>query len=264
MEEFRFDDAAIALHRFLWSEYCDWGLEMAKPSLYEGTDEERRRTWTVLVWVLERTLRLLHPIMPFVTEEIWKRFGAGDSIVVASWPEPRPEHRNEDAERRFAFVEDVVTSLRRFRSDHDVSPSRSLSARISVEGPRREALEALAGEVRRLARLESLDVTGGVLDSAGSARLVVEGAEVLVPLMGVLDPAVECERIRRRMLDVDGDAMRAEQKLANEGFVGNAPAEVVEAQRRKLAGLKEERAGLEAQLAELGCTDDTAGSPGER
>jgi valyl-tRNA synthetase len=264
MEEYRFDEAAIALHRFLWSEYCDWGLEMAKPSLYEGTDEERRRTWSVLVWVLERTLRLLHPIMPFVTEEIWKRFGAGDSIVVASWPEPRPEHRNEDAERRFAFVEDVVTSLRRFRSDHEVSPSRSLSARISVEGPRREALEALAGEVRRLARLESLDVTDEVLDSAGSARLVVEGAEVLVPLMGVLDPAVECERIRRRMLDLDGDAMRAEQKLANEGFVGNAPAEVVEAQRRKLAGLKEERAGLEAQLVELGCSDDTAGSPAER
>ncbi|HEV8681335.1 MAG TPA: valine--tRNA ligase [Actinomycetota bacterium] len=264
MEEYRFDAAAIALHRFLWSEYCDWGLEMAKPALYEGTDDRRTSTWGVLAWVLERTLRLLHPIMPFVTEEIWQRFEAGESIVVAPWPEPHWEHRDEDAERRVSFVEEVVSSLRRFRSDHDVSPSRSISARVIVEGDRREALESLAGEVRRLARLDALDITDETLDSRGSARLVVQGAEVLVPLAGVLDPAVECERIRRRLLDLDGDTVRAEQKLANEGFLAKAPAEVVEAERRKLEGLKEERAGLDAQLVELGCADDAAGSPGER
>jgi valyl-tRNA synthetase len=263
IEEYRFDDAAVALHRFLWSEYCDWGLEMAKPTLYEGTDEERRRTWAVLAWVLERTLRLLHPIMPFVTEEIWQRFGLGDSIVVATWPEAWPEHRDEDSERRFSFVEELVTSLRRFRSDHDVPASRALAATVSVGGDHREALEALAGEVRRLARLETLDVTQESLDPAGAARLVVQGAEVLVPLAGVLDPAVECGRIRRRLLDLDGDAVRVEQKLANEGFLANAPADVVEAQRRKLTGLKEERAALSAQLAELGCADETTGSPDE-
>jgi valyl-tRNA synthetase len=263
IEEYRFDDAGVALHRFLWSEYCDWGLEMAKPTLYEGTDEERRRTWAVLAWVLERTLRLLHPIMPFVTEEIWQRFGGGDSIVVATWPEARPEHRDEDSERRFSFVEELVTSLRRFRSDHDVPASRALTATVSVGGDHREALEALAGEVRRLARLERLDVTQESLDPAGAARLVVQGAEVLVPLAGVLDPAVECDRIRRRLLDLDGDAVRVEQKLANEGFLANAPADVVEAQRRKLTGLKEERAALSAQLAELGCADETTGSPDE-
>jgi valyl-tRNA synthetase len=122
----------------------------------------------------------------------------------------------------------------------------------------------LAEEVRRLARLETLDVTDEAIDAVGSARLVVQGAEVLVPLAGVLDPAVECERIRRRLLDLDGDAVRAEQKLANEAFLAKAPAEVVEAERRKLAGVKEERAGLEAQLAELGCRDETAGLPSER
>jgi valyl-tRNA synthetase len=263
MEEYRFDDVATSLHRFLWSEYCDWGLEVAKPALYQGTDEERRRTWAVLAWVLERTLRLLHPIMPFVTEEVWQRFDRGESIVVAPWPEARPEHRNEDAERRFSFVEEVVTSLRRFRSDHDVPASRALTARVSVAGERREALVALEEEVRRLARLEALEVTEEALDPAGSARLLVQGAEVLVPLAGVLDPAVECERIRRRLLDLDGDAVRAEQKLANEGFLSNAPAEVVEAQRRKLASLKEERAALAAQLAELGCADEGTGSAEE-
>jgi valyl-tRNA synthetase len=265
MEEYRFDDSALALHRFLWSEYCDWGLEMAKPSLYEGTPEDRRRTWAVLVWILERTLRLLHPIMPFVTEEIWQRFGVGESVVVAPWPEGHPEHRDEDAERRFSFVEDVVTSLRRFRSDHNVPPTRTLTARIGVEDERREALESLAAEVRRLARLESLEVTGeaGALDPTGSARLVVQGTEVVVPLAGVLDPSVECERIRRRLLDLDGDTVRAERKLANEGFLSKAAAHVVDAERRKLEDLKEERAALEAQLAQLGCTDDATTQPAE-
>jgi valyl-tRNA synthetase len=265
MEEYRFDDAALALHRFLWSEYCDWGLEMAKPSLYEGTPEDRRRTWSVLAWILERTLRLLHPIMPFVTEEVWQRFGGGESVVVAPWPEGHPEHRDEDAERRFSFVEDVVTSLRRFRSDHNVPASRTLTARIGAEGERREALESLAGEVRRLARLETLEMASepGALESSGSARLVVQGTELMVPLAGVLDPSVECERIRRRLLDLDGDTVRAERKLANEAFVSKAAADVVEGERRKLERLKEERAALEAQLSELGCTDEVTTQPAE-
>jgi valyl-tRNA synthetase len=265
MEEYRFDDAAQALHRFLWSEYCDWALEMAKPSLYEGTPDDRRRTWAVLAWVLERTLRLLHPIMPFITEEIWQRFGAGESIVVAPWPDGHAEYRDQDAERRFSFVQDVVTSLRRFRSDHSVAPSRTLSARVTADGERREALDALAGEVRRLARLERLEVAAepGAADATGSARLVVQGAEVLVPLAGVLDPSVECERIRRRLLDLDGDAARAEGKLANEAFVSKAAADVVAAERRKLERFKEERATLEEQLSELGCTDDVTTQPAE-
>jgi valyl-tRNA synthetase len=255
MEEYRFDDAAVALHRFLWAEYCDWGLEMAKPALYEGAQEERVRTWRVLSWVLERTLRLLHPIMPFATEEIWQRFDPGESIVIASWPEPRPEHRDEDAERRFSFVEDVVSALRRFRSDHGVPASLAIAAKVRAEGDRRQSLEALADEVRRLVRLDSLEVTGDASEPAGSARLLVQGAEVLVPLAGVLDSSVECDRIRRRLLDLDGDVEQAERKLANEGFLAKAPADVVEGERRKLAAFVEERMALEAQLDELGCAE---------
>src|SRR5919106_315655 len=113
MEEYRLDDAAVAIHRFLWSELADWGLEMAKPALYEGTDEQRTRVWAVLAWVLERTLRLLHPIMPFVTEEVWQRLGGEGSIMVAPWPDPRPAHRDENAEGRFSFVQDLVVGVPR-------------------------------------------------------------------------------------------------------------------------------------------------------
>jgi valyl-tRNA synthetase len=253
LEGYRFDDAALALYRFLWSEYCDWGLEMEKPRLYEGTAHERTEASAVLAWTLERTLRLLHPIMPFVTEEVWRRFGIAESIVVADWPDPHPEHRDPDAEERLAFAEDVVTAIRTFRSVHGVAPGRALQARVRVDAHRQEILVDLDDEIRRLARLETLELTDLPLDPAGAARLLVDGAEVVIPLHGILDPAAECDRIRKRLRDVDAGAERAKRKLATEGFLTKAPGDVVVAERRKVASLEEERALLESQLAELGC-----------
>jgi valyl-tRNA synthetase len=253
LEGYRFDDAARALYRFLWSEYCDWGLEMEKPRLYEDTAEDRSDAGAMLAWTLERTLRLLHPIMPFVTEEVWRRFGVGESIVVAEWPEPHPEHRDPDAEERLAFAEDVVTAIRTFRSVHGLPPARELRARVRVDPQRREILDDLDDEIRRLARLETLELTDGPLDPAGGARLVVDGAEVVIPLHGILDPRAECDRIRKRLRAVGADSERAKRKLTNEGFLTKAPGDVVVAERRKVASLEEERALLESQLDELGC-----------
>ena len=253
LERYRFDEAARALYRFLWSEYCDWGLEMEKPRLYEGTAEERADAAAVLAWTLERTLRLLHPIMPFVTEEVWRRFGIGGSIVLADWPDAHPEHRDPDAEGRLAFAEGVVTAIRTFRSVHGLPPSRSLEVQVRVEADRGAILADLDGEIRRLARLDSLELTDAPLDPAGAARLMVDGAEVMIPLGGILDPAAECERIRKRLRDVEAHAARAKGKLTNEGFLSKAPGDVVVAERRKVSSLEEERRLLESQLAELGC-----------
>jgi valyl-tRNA synthetase len=253
LEEYRFDEAARALHRFLWSELADWALEMAKPRLYEGTDEQRQDTAEVLAWVLERTLRLLHPIMPFVTEEAWQRLEIGDSIVIAEWPEPRTEHRDDDAERRFSFAEDLVTAVRSFRSGHGLGPGTPLAVRVRVDDERREVLDALREEICRVARIDRLEVLDDGADPSGSARLVVRGAEVLIPLAGVLDAEAECARIRKRLEEVALAAERAARKLDNPGFRGQAPPEVVDKERRKLVSVEEERAVLEAQLVELGC-----------
>jgi valyl-tRNA synthetase len=253
LEGYRFADAAQAIQRFLWSELADWGLELAKPALYERSPEERAGVWTVLAWVLERTLRLLHPFMPFVTEEIWQRLGAGQSLVVASWPQPHPGHRDEHAERRLGFAMDVVTALRRFRSDHGVPPGTALAARVHAGQEDRSIVDDLADEIRRLARLETLETPPGPSDAAGSARLIVERAEVVVPLAGVLDPDAECARLRARIEELAGTADRSEGKLANDAFLSKAPPAIVERERGRLAALKEERAALESQLAELGC-----------
>jgi valyl-tRNA synthetase len=253
MEAYRFDAASQALHRFLWSEYCDWGLEMSKPQLYEGSDAERDATGRVLAWILERSLRLLHPIMPFVTEEIWQRFGSEGSIVIAEWPESHPEHRDEKAERAFAFAEDVVVAVRSFRSGHHLGPGTSLDIRVRATSAQRAVLEELDGEIRRVGRIGVLEAVDGEPDTAGHARVMAGGAEVLIPLEGVLDTDAECARLKKRLASLSAEAQVSSRKLENPGFTQKAPAEVVEKQRQKLAGLEEERSLLEAQLAELGC-----------
>ena len=254
LEAYRFDAVAQALHRFLWSEYCDWALEMAKPSLYDGTPEQRAATASVLAWVLERSMRLLHPIMPFVTEEIWQRFGAEGSIVIAEWPEPHPELRDQSAERAFAFAEELVVAIRSFRSGHHLGPGTPLDIKVRATPEQRAVLERLDGEIKRVGRIGSLELVEGEPEAAGSARLMVGGAEVLIPLEGVLDTDTECARLRKRLEAVAAEAKGSARKLENPGFTQKAPAAVVEKQRQKLAGLEEERSSLEAQLAELGCS----------
>jgi valyl-tRNA synthetase len=252
IEEYRFGDAAQSLHRFLWSEFCDWGLEMAKDRL-RSEDDDRTAVGGTLAWILEGTLRLLHPIMPFLTEEVWQRFGVGASIVVAEWPPPHPEHRNVEAERDFSLVEEVVGAIRRFRSEHAVNPKVALPARVRASESRRETLSAFSEEIQRLAGLGSLEFVSDGFDPSGCARLTVQDAEVLVPLAGVLDSQTECVRIRGRLSGLTGDAERSRKKLENDGFVKKAPSEVVEEERRKLAAMEGQMRALNAQLAELGC-----------
>ena len=253
LERYHFADAAQALHRFLWAEFCDWGLEMAKDRLRSDDVADRAAAGGTLAWVLERTLRLLHPVMPFLTEEVWQRFKAGESIVIAEWPPASPEHRDVAAEREFSFLEDLVGAVRRFRSDHALDPNVALNARVRAPKPHQDLLSAFSEEIQRLARLESIEFVADGFDPSGCARLTVQDAEVLVPLTDVLDPRTECARIRRRLSDMVEDAERSRRKLDNDRFVKNAPTDVVEGERRKLSGLEEQTRALEAQLAELDC-----------
>jgi valyl-tRNA synthetase len=251
LDEYRFAEAAQSMHRFVWSEFCDWGLEAAKRRLYEGSPEERREASSVLAWVLERSLRILHPIMPFVTEEIWQGFEAGESIMVASWPDQHPEHRDRDAEAGFGSVTELVSAVRRFRKAHGLADSRLLAVKVVPSPSQRQMLEALGPEVARLARLSELEVLSQAGDRSGSYRILAAGAEVLIPLAGVLDVDVERARISKRLAEVEQAAAASEGKLSG-AFAANAPAEVVERERRRLADLKEEAATLAAQLEELG------------
>jgi valyl-tRNA synthetase len=253
LERDEFAQAAQAIHRFLWSEYCDWGLEMQKHRLNEGTDEERLDATHVLAWVLERTLRLLHPVMPFVTEEIWQRFEVGESIVIAAWPEEIPEHADADAERSFELVQEIVSSVRSFRSNHRIAPSVKVDVRVLVPDEELPRVQELDERIRRLALVGSLTLTTADEGAAGpTARLELVRGSVSIPLTGLFDLEAETGRLRKALSELDSQLQRSQAKLVNEGFVAKAAPEVVAEEREKAGRLADEQRGVRAQLLELG------------
>ncbi|GIV01021.1 MAG: valine--tRNA ligase [Actinomycetota bacterium] len=235
LDTYRLDVAAQAIHRFLWSEFCDWGLEVAKGRLYGDDPAARADAAQVLAWVLERTLRLLHPFMPFVTEEIWQRFGAGESIVIAPWPEGRPEDRDAEAEAVFDELREVVSDVRA----HQAGLPPELRGAVEVDegvrerlGPLLEDLERLAGARIRFAALGGARVRAAVEDPARLEALA--------------------RSRRKRLAEIEAKLERKRAKLANEAFLAKAPPEVVEKERRDVAELEAEAVRLAAELAQLG------------
>ncbi len=252
LDEYRFSDAAQAMYRFVWSEFCDWGLEFEKGRL-DGSDEERKDAGQVLGWVLERTLRLMHPIMPFVTEEVWQRFGMGESLSLASWPEALRTHSDNDAEASFAFVQELVTAIRQFRSQHNIPPKQKIEVTVGADDDHRAIVEMLAERVIRMSGLSELKIeSGSAVKLEGRTRLMLAGGHADIALAGTLDVEAERQRLEKKLADVLESHARAEKKLANQGFLAKAAADVVGAEREKLARLEAEREQLDAQLAELG------------
>jgi valyl-tRNA synthetase len=252
LDQYRFADAAQALQRFVWSELCDWGLELEKGRL-DGTDEERADAAALLAWVLERTLRLLHPTMPFVTEEIWQRFGIGESIAVAAWPEPHPEQSDEAAESSLAVVQEVVTAMRQFRAQHHVPSSQPLAVTVGVPDADQAVVRELAERIGRMAGVSEMTVVPEDSPKAdGALRAVVAGGFVEIPLAGAIDLEAERARLSKRLGELDRNIERSGTKLANEGFRSKAAPEVVAAEQDKLTRLTAERDQVFAQLGELG------------
>jgi valyl-tRNA synthetase len=238
LEEFRFSDAAQSLQRFIWSEYCDWALELEKARL-SGGERDRTDAAAVLAWVLERTLRLLHPIMPFVTEEIWQRFGVGESIVVAPWPSVDEGTRDPDAENEFAFLQEVVTEIRRLQTG---APA-GLRGAIELDRSWEARIAPHVDDVRTVTRAE---VSFADLEGAKARLRIPEGVDA--------GPLIEAKR--KKLLDVRSKLERKRTKLANQGFVSKAPAEVVEGERSDVARLEDDERRLLAELRQLGAADD--------
>jgi valyl-tRNA synthetase len=251
LDAYLFSDAAQAIHRFLWSELCDWALEVEKGRL-DGGAQERADAANLLAWALERTLRLLHPVMPFVTEEIWQRIGSGPSISVAPWPAQHPEHHDAEAERVFAALREVVTAVRQFRARHRIPPGRRFPVRIEISDDLRVGVEPLAERIQRLAGLEEVAFVGtprGKRDGETTVILAT-GAVYLPP--GLFDADAERARLSKQRSELDADLVRIRGKLANDGFLAKAPAEVVAGEREKAMQLQQQLADVDAQLRELG------------
>ena len=272
LTDYRFDFAAAALYEFTWYEFCDWYLEFTKPVLQgEGTTEAQKRgTRRTLVTTLEALLRALHPLMPFITEEIWQRVapltapleaaarasedtGRGtstpDSIMLARYPASTDFAADAEAEGEVAWIKQVILAVRQIRGEMDIAPSRKIPLLLQNAGARDAALAARhGGYLTRLAGLDSVRQLAAAESAPESATAIVGELTLLVPMAGLIDPKAEIERLTKRIAKNDSDIGKLRGKLGNENFVRNAPPEVVAADRARVAELEAQNASLAAQL----------------
>ena len=247
LRRYRFNDAASTLYQFIWHELCDWYLEIAKLSLYRAdAPAARQRTQHTLVTVLEQAQRLLHPFMPFITEEIWQQLPhRGDSIMIAAYPRARAAMADAAAEEQMALLIELVTALRNIRGEMRVAPGVTLAATARVADEHAALFGDLAPLVEALARVR-LTRDAAATRPPNSALAVVGASEVYVDLADVVDLAAERQRLAKEIARVEEAIAFATQKLARPEFVERAPEEIVERERAKLAEQRARRDALEA------------------
>ncbi len=256
--EYRFDLASNALYEFIWNEYCDWYLEMAKPILNgEASDAEKQATRITLVSVLEATLRLAHPFMPFITEELWQQVAplankSGPTISLQPYPISEPSKVDEQALVEIEWVKQVVMGVRRIRSEMNINPGKRLPLMLA---------QANAADVDRLerhrellsfvARLDTITVLSSEDEAADSAIALVDHLKLMIPMAGLIDKEAELARLTKETDRLTKEVARLGGKLGNPGFVDKAPAKVVALEQQKLDDAKSSLAELEAQLIKI-------------
>jgi len=250
--EYRFDNVANAIYRFVWDEYCDWYVELAKLQLQSPDEALQRGTRRTLVRVLETALRLLHPIAPFITEELWQKVALlagkkGDSIMLQPYPKSQPEKIDAAAERDMAVLKEWTMAARNLRSEAKIPPGEKLPLYATAPPPVAD-VDATLAAIQALARLSEIRLVAMLPDS--TAPVAVLG-EARIMLHKEVDPAVEAERISKEIARVNGEIAKATAQLANPSFVERAPAHVVEEVRKRLSNNQQELLKLQDQLQKL-------------
>ena len=258
MEEYQFGEAQRVVHDFLWGEYCDWYLETAKIRIREGDETPL----PVLAYVLERLLRLLHPFMPFITEEVWQNLvqrlpdeaGRPDSLIVASYPVRDDSLLDEDAESAMAAVIEIVRAVRNLRAEFRIRANESVTAVVDAPDVS-QVIESESGAIRALAQIDPLVVgsdNGARTDAGQRVSLVLGSGTVTVPLEGLVDVEQERARLAGELEQIDANRGRLASRLQDEKFLSRAPEEVVERERGRLEGMEDRRARVLETLAHLG------------
>jgi valyl-tRNA synthetase len=258
INEYRFDLAATALYEFIWNEYCDWYLEMAKPILTgDASDIEKQATRVTLVGVLEATLRLAHPFMPFITEELWQQVAplankSGPTISLQPYPISEDSKIDEQALAEIEWVKQVVMGVRRIRSEMKINPGKRLPLRLSQANS--ADLERLGRHEALLvfvARLDTITVLENDDDAPECAVALVDHLKLMIPMAGLIDKGAELARLTRETEKLTTEVARLSGKLGNPGFTAKAPAKVVEIEQQKLSDAQSSLTELEAQRVRI-------------
>jgi valyl-tRNA synthetase len=247
LETHRYNEAANAVYHFIWHDYCDWYLEMAKPRWTDDAEASDRRAARWVAWkVLDGLLRLLHPFMPYVTEEIWQAIPHdGDLLAASAWPRPDQASLDEKAEAEVAFLQDLVVAIRNLRAEMNVSPGKPV--RVVLRGDARQisVIRRLDDQLRPLARIESIEYASDGERPAVAASAVVRGTEVFLPLEGLIDLDSERNRLKKQADKTTDDVESLRKKLRNQDFLRKARPDVVDREKQRLVDLEETLAKLQ-------------------
>jgi valyl-tRNA synthetase len=253
IEAFRFNEAAGTLYQFVWGTFCDWYIEFTKPILAGSDEAAKAETRATIGWALGEIVHLLHPLMPFITEEIWEHLAGGDAgmLVVAPWPEYGAGLGDPGAEAEMDWVVRLVSTVRAVRSEMNVPPGAQLALLVKDASPESRArLERHRDLVLRLARLASVDPLDGEVPR-GAVQAVLDEATLVLPIGDVVDLAKEKARLAREVQKLDGEIEKIAKKLGNEQFLAKAKPEVVEEQKERRSEAEAARAKLREALARL-------------
>ncbi len=252
IEAYKFNEAANAAYQFTWGTFCDWYLEFTKPILDSGSELAREETRACTAWVLQRLLHLLHPFMPFITEELWQRFGARPDqlLMLSEWPDYSSYRIDAGADAEMDWVIHFVSGVRAVRAESNVPPGAKIGMRVlNANAESRRRLDLHEGVIGRLARLDEIMRDGGV--PTGSVQIVLDEATLVMPLAGVIDLDAERARLKGQIDGLSGEIDKIDKKLANAQFVDKAPEQVVEDQRERRAEYVARRAKLWEALERL-------------
>jgi valyl-tRNA synthetase len=259
MGQYRLDHAAEALYHFIWNEYCDWYLELSKPVLWDdnATPEQLRGTRRTLVRVLEAVLRLAHPLMPYITEEIWQKLKGlagveGDSIMLQPYPVPDDSKLDNAAEADLNWVRGIIDGVRNIRGEMNIAPGKPIPVLLKRGSAADQARLASNSQfLTKLAKLESITWLDGGTEAPLSATALVGELEVLVPMAGLIDKDAELARLNKELGRLQGEVKRLGGKLGNAKFVDKAPAQVIEKERAKLRDAETATSTLQQQVAKI-------------
>jgi valyl-tRNA synthetase len=257
LEAFRFQEAAETVYHFFWSELADWYLELIKPRFFAGADpHSKAAAQATLVEVLDTVLRLLHPLMPFISEALWRKLppvagvSRAASLVIEAWPQERTERIDAEAEAQLNALMELIGTVRNLRSEYAVPPASEIRIRLSrVAAPLADALRVEERALRRMARVNVIETGNGIDAGKGGAHAVLRaGGELFIPLEGLIDVDKERERLGKELARLDGQLRGTEAKLGNQQFVGKAKPEVIQRERDKAASLRQQYEQLAEKL----------------
>ena len=255
LEAFRFNDAALTVYKFIWNEYCDWYIELTKSKLVDP-GSQRVAAQNMLIHVLDSALKLLHPFMPFITEEIWQKLPQNeDSIMVSAFPEYREAQINEAIEKEMEVIMEVITGIRNIRGEMNLNPGLKLNVLVKTQNSAiQQTLQDHGGYIRELARVEQLETGPNIKKPKVSASSVLGEMDLIIPLEGKMDFQEELKRIEKELKKIEKDLIFLDKKLSNPDFVKKAPVDIIEKdeQRKKSLSLKQAKLEIHLKTIEQG------------